>query len=533
MRIVFSVSGLSQRHLILLEKGAGGVFVVAGIVLAVEVELFQSLQALARQATEWQLDAIFSALIAFVVILTVVSVSRGTAMRREMLRRAAAEAREKAIARHDALTGLANRRALLEHLARDPNCLSIGDLDFACLLIGLDRFSLINDVHGRQAGDLVLREIAGRLRGLCPVTDNALLALVEGDVFACVLQFASSSPAPAPIRLAAQIVQAAAAPIVLGDLLVQTNASIGISAGPVGQTSPDEWLRRANIAMSRAKRSGGSTFCSYEPAMDSELKLRASLETELRGALANDEIIPYYQPILRVHDGVLIGFEALARWIHPSRGLLLPNLFIPVAEDAGLIDELSFALLRLACMDARHWPPHITLSINISPVQLKNERLVERLLQILVETGFRPGRLIVELTESGIIDDLGAARKMITSLTNAGSEVALDDFGTGYSSLYHLRELRFSRIKIDQSFVKNITQHRDKKLVRAMIGLAHNLGLPVTAEGVEDEQSLRILKELGCDNAQGFLLGRPTTPSKAMDMLINCPARYRQRAAAR
>ena len=263
--------------------------------------------------------------------------------------------------------------------------------------------------------------------------------------------------------------------------------------------------------MYRAKRDGRSTFRSYDPSMQVELSRRAALEVEMRQAIGNGEIVPHYQPITHLPDGDLVGFEALARWNHPVHGTLSPDTFIPIAEDAGLIDDLTFVLLRQACTDAKSWPNHITLSINLSPIQLKNRWLAARLLQTVTEGGLAPARLTVEITESGLVSDFEAAQEIISSLKNAGVKVALDDFGTGFSTLSHLRELNIDRIKIDRSFIRDITEPNTARMIRAIIGLGLNLGVAVTAEGIETQVGMDLLAEFGCELGQGFLMGSPMT----------------------
>ena len=253
--------------------------------------------------------------------------------------------------------------------------------------------------------------------------------------------------------------------------------------------------------------------------MDAELQQRAALEADLREGLPRGEIVPYFQPILALPGHELIGFEALARWNHPTRGLILPDNFISIAEDCQLIDQLFFSLLARACADARAWPAHLSLAVNLSPVQLTDPWLAQRLLKALTEAGFAPGRLTVELTESAIADDLAGAQAIIASLKSAGVKVALDDFGTGYSSLAHLRALQFDSIKIDRSFVRDMQHARDGELVRAIIGMSHSLGMPVTAEGVETAGDLSALVELECNQVQGFLLGRPASASDVLAWL--------------
>jgi EAL domain-containing protein (putative c-di-GMP-specific phosphodiesterase class I) len=263
--------------------------------------------------------------------------------------------------------------------------------------------------------------------------------------------------------------------------------------------------------------------------MDDELKARAALEAELRDAIANGEIRPHYQPLVSLEDQELLGFEILSRWYHPTRGVLSPDSFIDIAEDTGLITDLSYGVLREACIDARSWPAHLRLALNISPYQLRDRALPQRLLAILTETGFSAGRFEVEITETALATDLETARIALTSLQNCGVKIALDDFGTGYSSLYHLRELRFDKIKIDRSFVQALNRDRDStKIVDAIINLGKSLGLLTTAEGIENTDNRDWLKEQGCTFGQGYLFGAAMSAKAIGDLVADQPKRSAQ-----
>jgi EAL domain-containing protein (putative c-di-GMP-specific phosphodiesterase class I) len=250
--------------------------------------------------------------------------------------------------------------------------------------------------------------------------------------------------------------------------------------------------------------------------MDVALKARARMETDLRAAITRGEIRPFYQPIVALPAQDLVGFEVLARWDSPEHGPVPPDIFIPIAEETGMISDLSRRILRQACSDARSWPQHLQMAVNISAVQLHDPRLPDTLLGILGDTGFQPGRLEVEITESALIKDVDAAYAVLASLQNLGVKIALDDFGTGYSSLQHLRELRFNKIKIDRSYITNLEQGSDRaKLVDAIIQIGASLSLQTTAEGIEDDANLDWLSDQGCDFGQGFLFGRPMSKEDA------------------
>jgi diguanylate cyclase (GGDEF)-like protein len=430
------------------------------------------------------------------------SLRKSFALRREVRARTRAESRAQTLARHDALTGLPNRRLLLEHLEQAAR----KDRPYAIFVVDLDRFKPINDVHGHAAGDAVLCEVAGRLASLLP--KGGFAARFGGDEFALLVPCEPQSDEPA--RLAQRVITALAAPITWNTTQVEVGATIGIALLPSDSSDPGTLLRSADIAMYRGKRDGRGTYRFFESSMDHELQARAMVESELRAAISDGNIRPYYQPLISLSDQQLLGFEVLARWYHPRKGVLSPNLFIPIAEDTGLIADLSYSILRQACLDAKTWPPHLQLAVNISPYQLQDKWLPERILAILTETGFPPSRLEVEITETALVHDIEGARHILKSLQNIGVSIALDDFGTGYSSLYHLREFKFDKIKIDQSYVQALgTNPESTKIVNAIIGLGKSLGLLTTAEGVETKANLEYLTGQGCSFGQGFLFGAP------------------------
>lgn len=426
----------------------------------------------------------------------------------------------------DPLTGLPDRRLLAAMLEGARGAADGGEA-ISVLVINLDRFKPINDIFGHDAGDTVLQTAAERLRRIVGA-ERAGVAHLGSDEFACFITHGlGADPSTA---LAGRILEEIAAPIAVGGRTVEVGASIGIARDPGG--GADDLLRAAGVAMSRAKRSGGAGWRVFEPAMDFDLRDRAELEADLRAGIAQDELLPFYQPIFSLSSADLVGFESLARWHHPSRGMLDPAIFIPIAEDLDAINDLCFTLLRQACRDARRWPAHLTLSINISPIQLCDPDLPLKLLQILYAGALAPGRLIVEITESALVREVVVARATIASLRNAGVKVALDDFGTGYSSLHHLRELQFDRIKIDRSFIRTLDSFAGDKIVRAIIELGHSLGMPVTAEGVETIEQAGMLSRLGCTYGQGFLFGRPMPAAAARAIIGDVDAENGIRRAA-
>jgi len=456
------------------------------------------------------LDVIMVVLLGTASFAIIGLVRRGQSMRAAFERGSRIGRDAIARADYDELTGLANRRALIQ--ATEQGVIGNDLEEISVLAIDLDRFKPINDTHGHGAGDLVLQTVAKRLRDL--TAGLGMAGRLGGDEFACVLTHPKGSARP--IELAEDLVKAIARPIPLRSALVEIGASIGVATFPSGACSAERIFRSADFAMYRAKQAGRSTYRLFIPEMEVDLREQAALEIDMRAGIHRGEFIPFYQPIIDLASGEIVGFECLARWQHPVRGLIGPKLFIPIAEEAGLIHDLSFSLLRRACADARNWPQHMSLSVNISPLQLNDQWLPQRIIQILCQTGIAPGRLIVEITESRLVGDVDAARSLLLSLRNAGIQIALDDFGTGYASLRHLRELEVNRIKIDRSFIQEMGSAESDEIVRAILNLSHGLGLPVTAEGVETQGNASALAHLGCTFGQGFLYSRPIPAAEAL-----------------
>ncbi len=294
------------------------------------------------------------------------------------------------------------------------------------------------------------------------------------------------------------------------------DATIGIAIGSAGAHDPETLLHVADVAMYEGKRQGRGVWRFFRPEMDEALKTRAMLESELRAAIAGDQIKPFYQPIVKLPHRELAAFEVLARWRHPTLGEIPPETFIPIAEECGLIADLFARLLKAACLEARSWPSHIRLSVNISPQQIQDPQMPQKLLAILSQARFPARRLEVELTERALINDIEAARVALASLQNLGVSLALDNFGAGYSILSHLSELRFSKLKIDRSFVSSLSSGGDRALlVDAILQLGANLSLSTTAEGVETAEHCEWLASQGCSHGQGYLFGRAMARSDA------------------
>lgn len=417
-----------------------------------------------------------------------------------------AEERIQRLAASDLLTGLDNRAALHDAMHGVISRARRYKEELAVLMVDLDRFKPVNDRHGHMVGDLVLKEVAQRLARCLRSSD--LRARYGGDEFVVVVD---EREGPGTARAAAErIVERLSWPMSFGDLTVNIGASVGIARFPADAETDDELLRKADSALYRAKQDGRGGVCLYDATLDEVLSERHTLELALREGIARDELVPYYQPIVDLATRQVRSLELLCRWRHPQRGLLAPDKFIGLAEDSGLIGELTMSLLRQACKDLPRFPEHWRLSLNVSPQQIQDATLVPALLAQLQAGGVPPQRLDVELTESALVNDTARARDVILSLKRAGMTVTLDDFGTGYSSLSYLAEMTFDKIKIDRSFVRTLRSRPESaKIVHAIVGLSRSLGVDTVAEGVETEEEALLLQKLGCRNGQGYLFGRP------------------------
>lgn len=428
-----------------------------------------------------------------------------------------AEVRAKHLAITDPLTNLFNRRAIKEKTAELSTRSSRRGKSIAFLMIDLDGFKKINDLYGHDSGDQLLREIADRMRDTAP--PSSVLARLGGDEFGICMVFEPEFPETVD-RVAEDMIEAVARPVTIGDIDHTVTASIGIARPELDCDSIDMLIRRADIALYAAKKNGRNGFCWFESGMEVELRTRNTLEADIRAAIPNDEFVPYFEQQIDLETGELAGFEMLARWVSPVRGLIPPDEFIPVAEETGMIGDLSLAIIRKAMMEAKQWDPKLTISVNISPIQLKDPWLAQKIVKLLVETGFPANRLEVEITESSLFKNLILVQSIVGSLKNQGIKIALDDFGTGYSSLAHLRALPFDRIKIDRSFVSTMeTNPESAAIVSAIAGLGASLAVPITAEGIEDESLIRALRDMGCSKGQGWHYGMPLSIEQVTKLL--------------
>jgi diguanylate cyclase (GGDEF)-like protein len=427
-------------------------------------------------------------------------------MRTERERARAAETAAQLLSYHDPLTGLTNRRALSEHLEtmiarRSPQ------VQIYLFMLDLDMFKGVNDAYGHEVGDHLLEAVAMRLK--TSVVPAGRAYRLGGDEFAVTFEFESNGHNKAN-AMASQLVRDMAAPFVIGRFSHHISASIGISCLSADTISREDLMQHADIAMYDAKSLGRSRHRFFEPSMAAELATRAVLEQEIRVDFGTAAFHPFYQPVVDLSSGRMVGFEMLARWTRADGRTINPDRFIPIIEECGLIDEFMLQLLEQVCQDARSWPSELIIAINVSPLQFRDRWLSEKILAVLTRQGFPARRICLEITENALIVNPSAAQRIIESLKNQGISLALDDFGTGYSSIKHLRMLPFDKLKIDRSFIVNIDTDRSAhRMVSAIIRLAESLHLRVVAEGVESASVRDTLHELGCHEAQGYLLGEP------------------------
>jgi diguanylate cyclase (GGDEF)-like protein len=432
-------------------------------------------------------------------------------LKKELGERRKAEETARRLAETDPLTGCLNRRTIASATDRLIAEASATGREVSFIMVDLDNFKLVNDLNGHKVGDAVLLETAARIAALLP--PDALLSRLGGDEFACVVPFDGAAPERID-QLVVRIVDRVAVPIPCGGLAAEVTVSVGVSAtspadGPDGRDAAG-LMHKADIAMYHAKKQGRNRYFWFEDEMESELRFRNELETGIRRGIRNGEFVPYYEQQIDLASGELTGFEMLARWHSPDLGVVSPEVFIPIAEEIGVIGELSEVLITQALEDAKGWDPSLTLSVNVSPVQMRDAWFSQKIVKLLVEHAFPPQRLDLEITESCLHDNLAVVHTIITSLRNQGIKISLDDFGTGYSSLAQLRSLPFDRLKIDRSFVTELKDENSSgKIVSAIVSLAEGLDMPITAEGIEDERILATLKKLGRLKGQGYHYGKP------------------------
>jgi diguanylate cyclase (GGDEF)-like protein len=410
------------------------------------------------------------------------------------------------LAQHDAQTRLLNRNAFMTRLESMIERADVEQEPIALMFIDLDLFKTVNDVHGHRAGDFVITEVASRLRGLAKV--STLVGRVGGDEFVIAL-YGGTQPTEAA-QFSHNLLESLQAPILFEEHKIEVSASVGISLYPADASKAADLVAFADMALYRAKKGGRGASCFFSRDMDEAVRDRRRLARDLRKGIELGELLLSYQPLAAMADGRVVGFEALVRWQHPSRGLMQPDDFILVAEENGLIIALGNWVLEKACAEAARWERPFRVAVNISALHLQDSNLVTRVHEVLLSTGLSPSRLEIEITESALFLDQARALSNLRRLKALGVRIAMDDFGTGYSSLSTLNAFPFDRIKIDRSFVEDIAKTQQAKMiVRAIVSLGHSLGVPITAEGVETSDQLEFLRKEGCDQVQGFLIGRP------------------------
>lgn len=482
--------------------------------VAAEIEFFEWFTEYSRAHESWELDEIAMLLVISAFVSKAALIIRWRRLLRITRERDEAQSQAELHAWYDPLTGLANRRyfqARLETLANDialhPRVIAI---------IDLDRFKPVNDLHGHAVGDAVLKSVAVRLGK--EIDKDSMLARLGGDEFAIV--FGAQTDTEQAERTTRRLISRLDAPFEVGNLSVNIGTSIGLACSN-SDVLAREGLQHADKALYAAKRAGRGRLAWYDAELGRRSLERAKLEEDLRRALRDEEIFPFFQPVFNLHSGELRGFEVLARWKHPDRGDISPEIFIGIAEDTGLIGDLGWSILRQACRRAARWPVDLKLAVNISPKQFMDSGLVQKTTEILTEVGFDPSNLEFEITESAVIVDMDFANRAIRELQAMGVTVALDDFGTGFSSLSNLRHLPFDRLKIDRSFITNIAADPSNQLiVEGILSLAQGLKIGVTAEGIETESDLKFISGLSCELGQGFYFDKAVS-GEEVDWLLD------------
>ena len=412
------------------------------------------------------------------------------------------EARMAYLARHDELTGLTNRAHCREQLHDLVNENARSSVTVA--LVDLDHFKVVNDTYGHQVGDVLLAEAAQRMAAELPRA--ATLSRIGGDEFALVFRKSSATTVE---MVSKGIIAALSEPFFVGDHRLHIGATVGAATAPFDCGDPETLMRYADLALYAAKAERRGSFRRFELAMDAAAQARSRLEADFRDAVREGALEVHYQPMINLASGDIEGYEALLRWNHPTHGAIPPDVFVPLAEDMGLIDTVGAQVLHRACRDAMGWPEALTLSVNVSPLQFRNGGLLNTVLQALSASRLPAERLELEITEAVLMDRTSRTEATIRSLRALGVGLSMDDFGTGYSSLSYLLSYPFTKIKIDRSFVLSLgAEENSRAVVRAVVGLGQSLGMTVTAEGIEDETVRDYLREVGCFQGQGYLFGK-------------------------
>jgi len=436
----------------------------------------------------------------------------------EIADREESQARSQYLAYHDSLTGLGNRLLFKEQLEEALKDVSVASHPLAVLFLDLDGFKAVNDTLGHSIGDLLLKSVATKLRDILPRTDR--IARLGGDEFA-ILQISAAQPGSS-IALAEKIIEVVGQPNSIDGHDVTVGASVGIAVARPGDINTENFLKSADLAMYSAKSDGRGTYRMFDPEMDAIVQARRLLERDMRTALAQDGFRLFYQPLVNLQTKKVTAFEALMRWQHPERGMVPPSDFIPVAEEMGLIVQLGEWALRQACAEATEWPDGVCVSVNLSSLQLSKGYLVSSVMSALASAGLPASRLELEITESVLLEKSERNITILNQLRDLGVRISMDDFGTGYSSIGYLRSFPFDKIKIDQSFVRDLlVDEGSLAIVRAIAGLGVSFGMITTAEGVETEEQMRCLNLEGCIEVQGYLYSRPVPADEIAGVLAS------------
>jgi diguanylate cyclase (GGDEF)-like protein len=518
-----------QRHLSRRRLCVDAVVIFGGALVlrlaTYPLDLFERFHNFSRAHEAWELDEAAVTLTLLSAALIVFGIRRIQDQRRELALRRAAERRAADLAHHDPLTGLPNRLRFREAIS--SRAIKDGQLD-AVMLIDLDGFTPVNDTMGQAGGDEALRIVAQRLRSISD--HRGICARVGGDEFGLLVEDLASDREAR--QIAGDMLAAVQEPIRIGADEYRLRVSVGVALIDDFGLSGDVYLRHANMALHRAKEKRKPNCVIYEPSIDLAQQERIRLEQDLRRGLRERQIVPFYQPIVDLETGRIVKLEALARWRHPEEGLIPPFRFIPIAEDRGMIEELTEVILRQACADALKWPASITLAVNLSPALMGNGTFVLKLITWLSEAGVPPQRLEFEITECALEADLDTVQPFLARLRALGAQIALDDFGTGYSSLSRLQAIQFDELKIDRSFVQGIANPESAAILRTIVQLGLGLGMSLTAEGIELPEQRSWLLEQGCRHGQGYLFGRPAPADEIAEMLHMRGAAQHKRPSA-
>ena len=444
-------------------------------------------------------------------------------LKKEISDREELQAKSQYLAYHDSLTGLGNRLLFKEQLEEALEDVTLTPHPLAVLFLDLDGFKAVNDTLGHSVGDLLLKSIAAKLRDLLPSTDR--IARLGGDEFA-ILQVSRQQPASS-ISLAEKIIDVVGHTHGIDGHDVTVGASVGIAVAYPGEMNTENFLKSADLAMYAAKSEGRGTYRMFDPEMDAAVQTRRSMERDMRTALAQGGFNLFYQPLVNLQTKKVTSFEALMRWTHAERGVVPPAVFIPVAEEMGLIVQIGEWALRRACSEAVRWPDDIRVSVNLSPLQFSKGNLVSSVVSALAFSGLPPSRLELEITESVLLEKTERNIAILNQLRQMGVRISMDDFGTGYSSIGYLRSFPFDKIKIDQSFVRDLLVDKGSlAIVRAIAGLGVSFGMTTTAEGVETEEQMRCLDLEGCIEVQGYLYSKPVPANEVTDLLTKLSEKH-------